>query len=78
VRTRSSQPSLPGAPTRAASAPGRGRHRRTPGSAAVDVVGQLGSFVTLMALLVLAATAGGLVDGVPADAGPTVTVTYER
>jgi hypothetical protein len=40
-------------------------------------VGWLGSLVTLVALLVFAATAAGLADGVPAG-GPTVTVTYER
>jgi hypothetical protein len=40
-------------------------------------MGSLGTLVTLAALLVLAATAGGLADGVPADV-PTVTVTYER
>jgi hypothetical protein len=43
----------------------------------VRVVGWLGSLVTQAALLVLAATAGGLADGVPAG-NPTVTVTYER
>jgi hypothetical protein len=41
-------------------------------------VSRLGSLVTLAALLVLAATAGGLVDGVPATGAPTLTVTYER
>jgi hypothetical protein len=50
--------------------------RRTAAAAAVDTVAWLGSLVTLTALLVLAAAAGGLVDGVPA--GDAVSVTYER
>jgi hypothetical protein len=45
--------------------------------AGVAVVGFLGSTVTLAAMLVLAATAGALADGVPAG-GPTLTVTVER
>ena len=45
---------------------------------ALDVVGRLGSLVTLAALLVLAATAGGMADGVPAADAPTVTATFER
>jgi hypothetical protein len=36
-----------------------------------------GSLVTLAAMLVLAATAGALADGMPAG-GPTVTATVER
>jgi len=43
----------------------------------VALVGYAGSFVTLAAMLVLAATAGALADGVPAS-GQTVTVTFER
>jgi hypothetical protein len=58
-----------------------GRHRResTPRSRvgrAVDVVGRVGSLVTLAALMVLAATAGGLVDGMPAS-GAAVTATFD-
>ena len=44
----------------------------------MDVVGRVGSLVALAALLVLAATAAGVADGVPAGGAPTVTVTYER
>ncbi|WP_143517315.1 hypothetical protein [Pseudonocardia sp. MH-G8] len=43
----------------------------------VEVVGRVGSLVALTALLVLAATAGALADGVPAG-DATVTATYER
>lgn len=43
----------------------------------VDVVGRVGSVVTLAALLVLGATAGALADGVPAG-GAAVTATFER
>jgi hypothetical protein len=53
--------------------------RRLRGAAvAVVVLGRVGSLVTLGALLVLAATAAGLADGVPAGGAPTMTVTYER
>jgi hypothetical protein len=45
--------------------------------AGIAFVGYAGSFVTLTAMLVLAATAGALADGVPAK-GATVTATYER
>ena len=45
--------------------------------AGVAVIGFLGSTVTLAAMLVLAATAGALADGVPAG-GSAVTATYER
>jgi hypothetical protein len=45
--------------------------------AGIAVIGYAGSFVTLAAMLVLAATAGALADGVPAG-GATVTATYER
>jgi hypothetical protein len=37
----------------------------------------VGSVVALTAMLVLAATAGALADGVPAG-GATVTATFER
>lgn len=54
------------------------RHRRAARvRAGVAVIGFLGSTVTLAAMLVLAATAGALADGVPAG-GPTLTVTVER
>ena len=43
----------------------------------VEVIGRVGSLVTLTALLVLAATAGALADGVPAG-DATMTATYER
>ncbi|OLT11494.1 hypothetical protein BJF78_04880 [Pseudonocardia sp. CNS-139] len=46
--------------------------------AVVDTAARVGSVVTLAALLVLAATAAGLADGVTAGEAPTVTVTYER
>jgi hypothetical protein len=42
----------------------------------IEVVGRAGSLVTLVAMLVLAATAGALVDGEPA--GAAVTATFER
>lgn len=45
--------------------------------AGIEVIGYAGSFVTLAAMLVLAATAGALADGMPAG-GATVTATYER
>jgi hypothetical protein len=45
--------------------------------AGIAFVGYAGTFVTLAAMLVLAATAGALADGVPAK-GATVTATYER
>jgi hypothetical protein len=43
----------------------------------VEVVGRVGSLVTLTAMLVLAATAGALADGMPAG-DATVTATFER
>jgi hypothetical protein len=43
----------------------------------VALVGRVGSLVTLAAMLVLAATAGSLADGVPAGEA-TVTATFER
>jgi hypothetical protein len=51
---------------------------RSSAAVTVDVLARVGSLVTLAALLVLAATAGGLADGMPAGGAPTVTVTYER
>ncbi len=66
--------------SRAAYARG-GRHRRRPSRSrarrAFDVSCTAGSLVTLGALLVLAVVAGGLVDGVSAEALPTVTVTFD-
>ncbi|HYH32175.1 MAG TPA: hypothetical protein VD903_17515 [Pseudonocardia sp.] len=54
------------------------RHRRSVRiRAGVAVVGRAGSLVTLAAMLVLAATAGALVDGVPAG-GSTVSATFGR
>ena len=47
------------------------------GRAGFALVGYAGTFVTLTAMLVLAATAGALVDGAPAT-GSTLTATYER
>jgi hypothetical protein len=57
-----------------------GRHRRsvTPLACAVDVIGRVGTLVMLTALLVVAATAGALADGVPAGANATVTATFDR
>jgi len=74
-------PEAPAPKTRAPEA--RGRHRRTAtvwttAAVTVNVLAHAGSLVTLAALLVLAATAGGLADGMPAGAAPTVTATYER
>lgn len=59
-----------------------GRHRRATSARmhlgrALDVVSRLGSLVTLAALVVLAATAGGLVDGMPVSEDATVTVTFD-
>ena len=45
--------------------------------AGIALVGYVGSFVTLAAMLVLAATAGAVADGVSAGT-PTVTATYGR
>jgi hypothetical protein len=45
--------------------------------AGIDAIGYAGTFITLAAMLVLAATAGALADGVPAG-GSTVTATYEH
>jgi acyl-CoA synthetase (AMP-forming)/AMP-acid ligase II len=53
------------------------RRRAARVRAGIALVGYAGSFVTLAAMLVLAATAGALADGVPAG-GATVTATYER
>ena len=64
----------------ASEAPSGGAPRRQRGRPAlgVAVLGGVGRLVALAALLVLAATAASLADGVPADGVPTVTVTYER
>ena len=64
----------------ASEAPSGGAPRRKQGHPALGmaVLSRVGSLVTLAALLVLAATAASLADGVPADGVPTVTVTYER
>jgi hypothetical protein len=53
------------------------RRRAARVRAGMAAIGYAGSFVTLAAMLVLAATAGALADGVPAG-GATVTATYER
>lgn len=45
---------------------------------AVDVVARLGSLVALVALLVLAGTAGGAADGVSPDAAVSVTFDGNR
>jgi hypothetical protein len=57
-----------------------GSHRRklAPLACAVDLVGRVGTLVMLTALIVVAATAGALVDGIPAGANATVTATYDR
>jgi uncharacterized membrane protein len=63
----------------AAFHPSRATRRRRAARvrAGFALVGYAGSFITLAAMLVLAATAGALADGVPAG-GATVTATYER
>jgi hypothetical protein len=58
--------------------PADARRRRTVRvRTGVEVLGWVGSLVTLTAMLVLAATAGALADGVPAG-GASVTATFER
>jgi hypothetical protein len=57
---------------------GRHRRKRTPLACVLDAIGRAGTFVMLTALLVVAATAGALVDGIPAGANATVTATYDR
>jgi hypothetical protein len=64
----------PASPPRELRRPVSGRSRVGRG---VDAVGWLGSVVSLAALLVLAAAAGALADGVPAG-GPTITATFDR
>jgi hypothetical protein len=68
----------PAVPRSAAAEPvrrtGRTRIRVRRG---IDTVGRAGSVVTLAAMLVLAATAGALADGVPAGGVP-VTATFDR
>jgi hypothetical protein len=63
----------------AAIRPSRATRRRRAARvrAGFALVGYAGTFVTLTAMLVLAATAGALVDGAPAT-GSTLTATYER
>jgi hypothetical protein len=53
------------------------RRRAARVRAGIAAVGYAGTFVTLAAMLVLAATAGALADGVPAS-GSTMTATYGR
>jgi hypothetical protein len=57
---------------------GRHRRKRTALACAADVIGRVGTLVMLTALLVVAATAGALADGIPAGANATVTATYDR
>lgn len=57
------------------------RHRRSPSLRdtafrTIDMVGRLGSLVTLAALLVVGGAVGGLFDGSPATSDATVTVTF--
>lgn len=58
------------------------RHRRSrvrdQVATALDVVGRLGSLVTLAALLVLAGAVGGLGDGSSVTSDATMTVTFEH
>jgi hypothetical protein len=57
---------------------GRHRRKRAPLTCALDVIGRVGTLVMLTSLLVVAAAAGALVDGIPAGAKATVTATYDR
>ncbi len=56
------------------------RHRRSSARytalQVVDMVGRLGTVVTLAALLVVAGAVGGLFDGSPVTSDATVTVTF--
>jgi hypothetical protein len=63
----------------AAIRPSRATRRRRAARvrAGIELVGYAGTFITLAAMLVLAATAGALADGMPAN-GSAVTATYER
>jgi hypothetical protein len=45
---------------------------------AAVLVGRAGTLVSVTALMVVAATAGALADGIPASGDATVTVTYDR
>jgi hypothetical protein len=54
----------------------RNGRRATRMRTGIEVVGRVGTLVALAAMLVLAATAGALVDGMPA--GGTVTATFEH
>ena len=65
------------APAALPSSPTTRDRRAARARAGIALVGYAGSFVTLAAMLVLAATAGALADGVPAG-NSTVTATYER
>jgi hypothetical protein len=53
------------------------RRRAARVRAGVALVGYAGSFITLAAMLVLAAAAGALADGVPVG-DAAATATYER
>ncbi|MEJ3653854.1 hypothetical protein WEH80_12795 [Actinomycetes bacterium KLBMP 9759] len=52
------------------------RHRRRPG--VIDVLARVGTLVSFTALLVVAAAAGGAVDGSPVGEPSTVTITFDR
>jgi hypothetical protein len=65
------------APAPLAASPATCDRRAARVRAGIALVGYAGSFVTLAAMLVLAATAGALADGVPAGEA-AVTATYER
>lgn len=51
--------------------------RRSRMSEVLAAVGQIGSAVSLSALLVLAAAVGAAVDGQPADGGAPLSVTFD-
>jgi hypothetical protein len=63
------------APAALPASPTRHRRRAARVRAGVALVGYAGSFVTLAAMLVLAAAAGALADGVPVG---DAAATYER
>lgn len=46
-------------------------------TAALDAVGQLGSAVSLSALLVMAAAVGGLTDGQPVNDTAPISITFD-
>jgi hypothetical protein len=64
------------APAALATFPATRRRRAARVRAGIALIGYAGSFVTLTAMLVLAATAGAVADGMPA--GDAVTATYGR